>query len=728
MFEFLKRKAEVPITPIKEIPNAKKKRIIYETPVVISGLMPPEWDKTKYLEASISWVNACVNIIADVCAGLDIHLYDVNKKGELEELYDHPLLDLIYKPNALQSKFDFFYLIFNYLELAGEAPILLDLKGKIPQGMYLLRPDKLGVKFGNQDGMIDYYEYQKTSYNSIRLEPEEIIRILYPDPARYYRGKGTLEALKSTVDTDNFAEEWNKNFFYNSARPDFVLQTDANLKDDKLKRLRLAWNNFFGRSVKNAHKMAILDGGLKIEKLGMSQKDMDFIEQSKFTRDKILSVFRVPKSVLGITEDVNRANAEASYYVFAKYCIKPKMTRLIEQLNEFLVPVFGDNLILDFDDPVPEDFTQKLAMYQNALANGWMTVNEIRDIEGYEDLEGGDVAYMPMGKVPLGGYEDDDDDEVDEKKLHFSYKAKKIKDIKRRLKQELKPLVRKEIISKKHKEYQAKRKAIWEVWLNRVKKYREDIRKIAVNAFKEQEKQVLDSINQKNIKRFIKKKDLDFSEEEENEKYMSKFEKAFIALVIAEGVHIFNDLKVDKKFELSAGMKKYINEHSFELVKGINQTTKKRLKKEFQRFVEKGEDLRDLRKRVQGVFEEATKSRAVMIARTESSAFANKASIEAYKESGVVAKKEWLVDGMPCDICTPMDGQTVGLEGYFRGGDGSLYDDPPVHPNCMCTTQPVRFEERSIKIKEPEEYVNDEFKNLIKELKEIENEDKKTKK
>ena len=139
--------------------------------------------------------------------------------------------------------------------------------------------------------------------------------------------------------------------------------------------------------------------------IGISQRDMEFIEQMRFSRDKILGIFRVPRTVLGITDDVNRANAEATDLVFAKRCIKPRMQRMVEQLNEFFVPLFpgSENLFLDFDDPVPENTELKLKEHETALRSGYKTINEVRESENLKPVgPEGDVIYMQPGLTPLG--------------------------------------------------------------------------------------------------------------------------------------------------------------------------------------------------------------------------------------------------------------------------------------------------------------------------------------
>lgn len=367
----------------------------------IMGELPPPWKAEDYLKACKSWVYACVSAISDEVATIKLKLFQ--KKGEaLEEIFEHPLLDLLYKVNPYTTKFDHWSLTQEYLELTGEAPWLLERDGNgPPTAIYLLRPDKLTIKF-EKGKVIGKYIYRTDMANTVDIDPQDIILIRYPNPLTLFRGMGTLEAAAQTVDLEKYAEQWNLFFFYNQARPDAVLTSKKSLTPDQRKRIETMWKKQFQGISKNA-KLALLEGDFEYKPMQMSQKDMDFLEQQRFSRDKIFSIFRVPKSIIAISDDVNRAVAETHAYAFARWTIRPKMIRIIEQLNEFLVPMFGDDLVLGFEDPVPENTELKLSKYEKALgSSGWMTINEVRKLEALPEVEGGDVILRPIMEVPVG--------------------------------------------------------------------------------------------------------------------------------------------------------------------------------------------------------------------------------------------------------------------------------------------------------------------------------------
>jgi len=158
---------------------------------------------------------------------------------------------------------------------------------------------------------------------------------------------------------------------------------------------------------------------LKVDKASFGAKELDFANQMKAMRDDVLAVFKVPKTVLGLTEDVNKANAQATTMAFMERVVTPRMIRLVNALNEFYLPMFNgkDNtLFFDFTDPSPEDMDMKLKKYANGRQYTWLTPNEIRVEENLEPLPGGDDLFAPLGgsASPFGSFGGGDEENPDE--------------------------------------------------------------------------------------------------------------------------------------------------------------------------------------------------------------------------------------------------------------------------------------------------------------------------
>ena len=128
---------------------------------------------------------------------------------------------------------------------------------------------------------------------------------------------------------------------------------------------------------------------------------MDYIESMRATRDDILTAFKVPKPIVAVTDDVNRANAETAQEIFLSETIKPELNKLINKLNEeLIIPEYGEEYYLTYEDPVPVNREVKLQELQ-AGVDKWITRNEARQDLGLEPLQGGDSLYVPISSIPL---------------------------------------------------------------------------------------------------------------------------------------------------------------------------------------------------------------------------------------------------------------------------------------------------------------------------------------
>lgn len=362
----------------------------------------PDMKGADFLDAYKGWVYACVNAIAEDIADLQLRL-ERKSGANWVSVENHLALGPLHDVNPFMTSSELWLNTQSFLELSGEAFWYLP-KGQLvhkPIEIWPLDPTRVTVVKSNS-AIVGGYVYKNEKRQDVPLRRDEVIHFKRFNPRNRYRGLGTVEAaaLAIDTDTDTYSSQWNRNFFYNSAVPGATLETDKELSQEQYTRLKAAWEDKY-RGVDNAHKTAIREGGLKFHQAALSQKDMEFLEQRRWSRDEILGIFRVPRTVLGITEDVNRANAEATDYVFAKRVIKPRLQFLIDRLNEFYLPLFGLNQrTVDWrfaiDDPVPDNQESDLNWKKTSLAAlPWQTINEvaIRIMEGVEQgLGAEDIA------------------------------------------------------------------------------------------------------------------------------------------------------------------------------------------------------------------------------------------------------------------------------------------------------------------------------------------------
>jgi HK97 family phage portal protein len=292
------------------------------------------------------------------------------------------------------------------LELAGNSYWLLDgVKSDTdkPTAIYILNPRHTNPIPAKLPEFLKGYKYSLNGETQ-EFKPYQVLHFKYPDPNDQYQGIGTVQAIIDWIQTDNFANEVNMNYFKNGARLGGLLSSENAITDAQMKVLRASFENLY-KGAGNAYRVAVLPKGVKYDEASSTPKDMDFANMQSVMRDKILSGFRVPKTILGSSEsETNRATAETSNYVFAARTLKPKLELIVQQLNEFLVPRYGDNLYLDFTDPVPEDRAQRIEEMKAATGlQPVISVNEAREeYFGLDGVDKGDNVMTDFSKIPLG--------------------------------------------------------------------------------------------------------------------------------------------------------------------------------------------------------------------------------------------------------------------------------------------------------------------------------------
>ncbi len=365
---------------------------------------PPDRNLQGYLQAygEIGWLFAVVSRIAEGVSEAKWRLYSANPKGERTLIYNHAVLDAIEFTNPFQTWQEFIELHQIYMGLTGECFWIIN-KNKLgePQELWIAPPERMSV-VPSKTEFVAGYVYQIGS-QKIPLTKEEVVHHKLPNPLNSYRGLGPVQALAIDLDSELYAGKWNRNFFYNSARPDGIIGFEGTLSEEQFDRLKKQWGERH-EGVSKAHKIGLLEGGGKYQQIQFNAKDMDFKALRLLNRDNILGVYGMPLSVMGITENVNKANAEAGDYTFARWLVKPRLNRIKNKLNEQLIPMFkgAKNLELDFDEVVPQTTEQRIAQAQSGITAGYMTINEARQMNGLDPLSEliGEVLLTPLNLIP----------------------------------------------------------------------------------------------------------------------------------------------------------------------------------------------------------------------------------------------------------------------------------------------------------------------------------------
>ena len=364
--------------------------------VTVSGQAQPSGQVAQLSSMqAVSVLFAVVNRIAQSVAASEWKLYRKDG-GELTEIDDHPAIDLWHSVNEFTTREDFLESSQQHMELVGEMWwVLVRNFAGVPVELQLVRPDRM-KPIPHPTEFIQGYEY-KIGNSVFQLDKEDVIFTRNPSPMDAYRGIGVVQSMMVDLGAERLAAEWMHNFFRNSAEPGGIIEFPNNLQDADFQRLAERWR-FQHQGVANAHRVAILERGTwKDRKL--TQRDMQFEELRRFERDQILGAFGMPLPIMGITESVNRANAEAAEVMYTRWLIRPRLMRIRAALNEKLLKLYpdGENLCFEFHDPVPENRAELINEGSVGYEKGIITLNEARARFGEDmfDGDGGDDLKQP---------------------------------------------------------------------------------------------------------------------------------------------------------------------------------------------------------------------------------------------------------------------------------------------------------------------------------------------
>ena len=340
-----------------------------------------------------SWLFAVVDRIAASTAAIDWQLYRRMPNSEIREIATHPILNLWNSVNPFYTRHEFLETSVQHFELTGEIWwLIVRNAGGTPVELWPIRPDRIRPVPHVTEFVAGYIYTVGTM--QIPLKRDDVIFIRRPSPIDPYRGIGTVQSLFLDLGAEQSAAQWTKNFFSNGAMPGGILQFDEGMSDADFERLVSRWSQQH-QGVANAHRVAVLERGKWVDRK-FSQRDMQMTELRKLNRDIILGAYGIPASVMGVTESVNRANAEAGDVMFGRWILKPLLERIKQAINERLVHQIDKSLFLDYSDPRPENRELHLKIADTGFKGGFLTRNESRSLLGYgEALEGGDEFMAP---------------------------------------------------------------------------------------------------------------------------------------------------------------------------------------------------------------------------------------------------------------------------------------------------------------------------------------------
>lgn len=640
---------------------------------------------------SSATVYACVNEIAKAIGGLQWILQQ-RRGGRMREVDTHPLLDLLARPNPMQGGGRFFETLTGHLMIAGNSYIERVGPGtgdgrfaRPPRELYTLRPDRMTVVPGDQTNIVARYEY-RAGGEIIQLPAPLVLHEKLFDPINDWYGLSPLQVLARTVDTDNTAINWNYSLLKKGARPSGALVTQKSLRDDQFARLRAQIDQDYAGADRAGFPM-LLEGGLDWKEMGLSPKDMDWLESRQVSKQEIAMGYGVMAELIGLKEATyeNRREAKRAFYTET---VLPIADFLRDDLNNWLVPLYGERLTLDYDrdaiEALQEDRDKLWARIEKARH---LTINEKRVATGYDERPDGDVLLVPFSESPLGeaGQTGADfstlDAEGEEQAASGKGRTRKAAD------------VREAIREREWKARVSQFLPIEQRYQRALKGYlgeqRDDVQaRIA---------RVIGGPSEKGATRETKDvEEILFELDEQTGKLREVSRPYFEEAIARGGASVWAEVGASGSFSPASPDSRIQIDYQLRQLRGIPERIRARVEQEIAAGLSADESPAEIAARIDGLYRGLTGARVQTIARTEVARAYNETRWTAMRQLGI-EQAEWLtardervrVEPFDHDI----DGQLRRLGEPFTNGL-RFPNDPTGAPgniiNCRCVAVPVQ--------------------------------------
>lgn len=633
--------------------------------------------------AQIPTVYKSIKAITDNVNQARLKFYRVGSDEEIEN--DKDLMRLFQKrPNPLMSFSALLEATILYHRLCGETFWVFEKsigqainEGKgLPAEIWTFNPKCFKEQIDRNTRQLMGWKCNNEFYTV-----EQVMHFKDMNPYNELRGLSPLDPAKYDIDIDWFSMIYNRAFFQNDATPGYTLSTDQSLNKTQRERLE-QWLNENYRGATNAFKVAILEAGLKPVSTTHTNADMQFIDQKKYIREDLIGMWRVPKTMLGITEDLNYATFVGQKKVFWTDTIIPILERLAEEINSQFFDRFMPDVYCAFDFSgvlaLQEDIKERSDVAQRFFNMGvpFNMINERLNL-GFDEIPGGDIGYLPFSLVPAemagsqigsGDEEDPDEGEEDEE-------------------DEPKKLMNKASIDE----------ASEKMWKGFVKLHEQREQKFAgaVGSYLYQQRaRVLAGLKGDNKQVNEKLIEFFFDWGREAKVFKEKI-RPFINSAIFAGVDFARGLTPANLEEqiLEGHLRSYLEVRVVNLT-GVSDRIQKRVEKEITTGIQLGESIGTISTRLRSFYNKFTPFASLRIARTEVTAAMNGGSLEYYKAIGA-RTKTWLsaADEHVRESHRELHGQTVGINNKFNiPSNGYSLDKPgdsdaPASEvvNCRCT-------------------------------------------
>lgn len=633
-----------------------------------------------------SAVLACVRVITESVATLPLLVYERLAEGK-QRAHEHPLYNLLrYEPNPEMTAFEFIRVSTMHQVLWGNsyAQLEIDGAGKV-KALWPIRPERVAVERNKETKEIEYKVMHANGGFTI-LPKWQMMHVPF-FTLNGITGISLIGLQRLTVGLSVAAEEYGASFFGNGAIAKVILQHPSTLSEPAAQRLKKQWDDAH-QGTTNAHKTVVLEDGMTLSTLSIPPNDAQFLETREFQLGEIARIFRVPPHLIGDLSRSTFNNIEHMSLEFVRYTLQPHMARWEQGIQRQLFlesekkKFFTEFLIANM---LRGDTLSRYQAYHQAKMDGWLSTNEIRELENLNKVDDGDDYWQPLNMVVIG----------EEPEMLPRLRSGEIAEAETR--------VEERTASRAAATFAGRRRAMlaWRRVLTEsadrvVKKESAELRKLVKDMLRE----AADNPEQRNTQALVTKLDQYYDERFEQFVYQRMFGSM---LGYAEETAGYSADEIGSALEDVMGkdfLENYASRYTNGFISRYVDESRRRLREQIEQANKNPLDESiDIETQLLAIIDEWEAERAAQIGQEESVREGGAVSWKVWALAGV-AFLVWRTVGDSCPYCLALDGKTVGIDqNFLNAGEAFGGDDaqgiaplvplqskhhPPAHRGCDC--------------------------------------------
>lgn len=341
---------------------------------------------------------AVVRTLAEAVAALPVHVYARDATGAKDRA-DHPAEAVLQRPSPWTGRAELLAaMMVDVLTRDNAFALVVRARGK-PRELHRLAPDTVQVKLDDKSGEPEYRVTAKDGSQRVHGW-QDIVHIQAPGSTPDVP-VSLLTMANKAVALDLVMARYEHTVFSKGARPSGIMTTPPNTKPERRREMRDTFVDLF--SGKGAGGTAILDSGVEWKPLSLTMVESDFLSLRKHAQAEISRIYRVPETLVGVTDRAVWRNIEELAQTFLSFGLLPWLEVWQQALGRaLLTPKERESHFIEFtlDGFAKANLSARFAAYRQAAGGAWMTRNEIRALDNLPAIDGGNELILQAGQAP----------------------------------------------------------------------------------------------------------------------------------------------------------------------------------------------------------------------------------------------------------------------------------------------------------------------------------------